>query len=837
MTALEVSVDQTSGYTDWLINPRANSELMPNMRLLNARARQCVMIFFISLVGNVHADEIRIVVPHIEGADIIIDGKLDESIWSQIPAYDDMYVVEPDTLVPARYQTRAHYFYTDRGMYIGVDLEQPADTLVARLSGRDAFINRDEWGITLDTSGQGLYGYWFNVALGGSVIDGKVAPERAFSNEWDGPWTRATAVTETGWSLEAFLPWSMMAMPDTQGRREMGFWVTRKLAVADERWSSPALPSTGSRFMSALGVLEMEDVHPAPQFALFPYSSYTYDNIAEEDEYRAGFDVFWRPSTNFQVAATVNPDFGAVESDDVVVNLTAFETFFPEKRLFFLEGQEVFTTTPRGRPRSRSSAGSGARQTASTFNPTPTTLLNTRRIGGTPEIDVPDGVDIDGAELGKPTELIGAVKMTGQNGGFRYGLLSAFEEDVRLNATRNGQDIRLEQDGRDFAVARLLYETSASGGRRSIGYIGTLVKNPDSDATVHGIDTHVLSGNGKVSWDTQLMRSDVDDETGFGALIDVRYVPSRQVSHFLSLDYINRKLDISDLGFIRRNDTIGGVYGMNFSKTQGMKHLRRENTSLVFSYQENLDGRSVRGGVFLRNKWQFNNRSELGTELDYFPAQWDDRNSFDNGIFKTEERLVAEISYGTDSAAPVSVSMLVGMRQEELGDWTTRASLGATFNPSDRVSFEFDVSYFRRDGWLLYQEDRNFTTFEATEWQPEIAIDVFLTARQQLRLTMQWAGIRAREQDFWQVPLDPGSLDPRLKAPGEASDDFTISRLTAQLRYRWEIGPLSDFFIVYTRGSNLPDQMRDEFGDLFRDALTRPVVDLFVIKLRYRFGR
>jgi hypothetical protein len=245
----------------------------------------------------------------------------------------------------------------------------------------------------------------------------------------------------------------------------------------------------------------------------------------------------------------------------------------------------------------------------------------------------------------------------------------------------------------------------------------------------------------------------------------------------------------------------------------------------------------VRGGVFFRNKWQFNNRSELGTEIDYFPAQWDDRNSLGNGIFKTEERMVAEISYGTDSAATVSVSALVGMRQEELGDWTTRASLGATFNPSDRVSFEVDVSYFRRDGWLLYQEDRNFTTFESSEWQPKIAIDVFLTSRQQLRLTMQWAGIRAREQDLWQVPLTPGSLDPRVKAPGEGADDFTISRLTAQLRYRWEIGPLSDFFIVYTRGSNLPNQIRDEFDDLFTDALTQPVVDLFVIKLRYRFGR
>jgi hypothetical protein len=66
--------------------------------------------------------------------------------------------------------------------------------------------------------------------------------------------------------------------------------------------------------------------------------------------------------------------------------------------------------------------------------------------------------------------------------------------------------------------------------------------------------------------------------------------------------------------------------------------------------------------------------------------------------------------------------------------------------------------------------------------------------------------------------------------------DFTLSRLTTQLRYRWEIGPLSDLFLVYTRGSNLPNRVDDVFSDLFDDALNTPIVDVFVVKLRYRFG-
>ena len=118
-----------------------------------------------------------------------IDGRMDESIWSEVPGYDNMLVIEPDTLTDPRYKTDMRMFYTDKGLYIAAFMEQPPETMVARLSSRDEFINRDAFGITLDTSGEGLYGYWFSVNLGGSVMDGKVAAERQFSREWDGPWT------------------------------------------------------------------------------------------------------------------------------------------------------------------------------------------------------------------------------------------------------------------------------------------------------------------------------------------------------------------------------------------------------------------------------------------------------------------------------------------------------------------------------------------------------------------------------------------------------------------------------------------------------------------------
>tara|TARA_B100001250_G_C19537232_1_gene673105 strand:- start:18 stop:695 length:678 start_codon:yes stop_codon:yes gene_type:complete len=225
--------------------------------------------------------------------------------------------------------------------------------------------------------------------------------------------------------------------------------------------------------MTALGTMDSPGVSPRRQIEIFPNISATADEISNDEEYRAGVDFSWRPSTNVQITATANPDFGVVESDDVVVNLTAWETFFPEKRLFFLEGQEVFNTMPRNAGMNISRSGIGSRQTTSTFLGEPTTLLNTRRIGGPPRTKVPDGVSVASVERGKPTDLLGAAKVSGQNGRVRYGVLSAFEDQVELpgvitSGDKKGEPIAVREDGRDFGVARLLYE-DASNGRRSIG--------------------------------------------------------------------------------------------------------------------------------------------------------------------------------------------------------------------------------------------------------------------------------------------------------------------------------------------------------------------------------
>ena len=166
-------------------------------------------------------------IARVEDANIKIDGRVDEPIWSEIPAFDRMTVTDPDTLEKPTHKTRTRILYTDKGLYVAGEMEQPLNTLVERLSSRDESINRDEIGFAIDSSGKGLYGYFFRLALGGSKTDGKIAPEDNLTNQWDGPWVGETSVTDDGWSAEMFIPWSALSMPDGSQERNINFSIAK----------------------------------------------------------------------------------------------------------------------------------------------------------------------------------------------------------------------------------------------------------------------------------------------------------------------------------------------------------------------------------------------------------------------------------------------------------------------------------------------------------------------------------------------------------------------------------------------------------------------------------
>ena len=237
-------------------------------------------------------------------AQIVIDGRVDEPLWQQLPHYDNMLVYVPGTSAPAQYPTELRLFATDQGLFVSAVLYQPPDTLVARMTNRDDFIDRDSFGFTLDTTGQG----------------GKVLPEYEYQSDWDGTWIGKTARFEGGWSVELLLPWSMMDLPKIDGPRTLGFATNRQVSHTSEQYQWPGYPYASSRFVTALNTMEVSGIESRQQYYAIPYSSITIDQARDEDEVRAGADLFWKPSPALGVTASAYPDFGAVEP------MTSFST-------------------------------------------------------------------------------------------------------------------------------------------------------------------------------------------------------------------------------------------------------------------------------------------------------------------------------------------------------------------------------------------------------------------------------------------------------------------------------------------------------------------------------
>ena len=763
-----------------------------------------------------------IVVPrHTSDIEIVVDGVIEEDVWRELPAHEEFYVTDPDTLERASLGSQWRFFYTDRGFYVAAECDQESDSLVERLSARDlGFLNRDYVSFTLDTSGEARYGYWFQLNLGGSRSDGTIQPERQFSDSWDGAWYGETARTEAGWSAEFFIPWSIMSMPQVAGERQMGIVMQRRIAYRDERHGYPPLPFTKPKFLSGFQKLVLGDVNPRQQLSFFPQVSSTYNAMADSTTGQAGLDVFWRPSTNLQVTATANPDFGTVEADSVIINLTAIETFFPEKRLFFLEGQEIFNPSGGG---GSWNGGTSAR------------LLHTRRIGQRPiRPELPDDTHFDYEQFRQPSDLLGAAKATGQVGNLRYGVLAAVEDDTTFFGMHDGERVSVNQVGRDFGVVRALWEKS-NGDYKGLGFMSTRLEHPAIQASTHLFDGSYFSDTGKLRLQSLFFMSDIEGtENGYGGSLELGYAPRQGVTHQLEFESFDDELNLNYMGYLPRNDIDKIEYEYQVRKTYD--RIKESDTEFKIERAFNGEGQVVDASLRLEQDFTFNNNTRFRVRARHNPGSYDDRNSFGNGTFYEDARSGLGVRYSSDSARRFYYSLSSDYRTEPFGGANTQGGTFVIWRASDRMTMHASLFYSNRDNWVLSQGGRRFTAFTSESWSPRFGTDLFITAKQHLRMDLEWRAIKAHENAFYQLPTDDTRLMQVDDPAPESVDDFAISRLNMQIRYRWELAPMSDLFVVYSKNSELPGAIGYGFTEQFSRTFDHPFSEGLVVKLRHHLG-
>ena len=371
---------------------------------------------------------------------VVIDGRADDAIWKTAPVITQFVQFSPAEGGPARFPTEAQVAFDDHAFYVFIRAHdsEPAkiSTVLAR---RDVRPPTDQLKIVIDSFHDRRSGFEFAVSPGGVKRDYAIYDDNNEDGSWDGVWDVATRVDSLGWTAEFGIPLSQLRYPSLP-THTFGFGVWRDIERFKERVSWPAYRPSQIGFVSQLGDISGIDGIPAPRrFDVLPYVVAknsplpSADGFERNQEFNVGADFKYGLTSNFTLDGTVNPDFGQVEQDPAVLNLSVFETFLQEKRPFFLEGTGIYQFPVNSNQVSNSGEG----------------LFYSRRIGRAPQL----GDQFGDASSPTSTTILGAAKLTGRSaGGLTVGALEAVtrqEEglnDLTIEPLTNYGVLRLEQD-------------------------------------------------------------------------------------------------------------------------------------------------------------------------------------------------------------------------------------------------------------------------------------------------------------------------------------------------------------------------------------------------------
>jgi uncharacterized protein DUF5916/cellulose/xylan binding protein with CBM9 domain len=432
----------------------------------------------------------------------LIDGRLIDECWALAEPNSDFTQLDPDEGTPPTERSEIRILYDDDALYVAARLfDSQPDLIGRRLSSRDGERDADRITVYLDSMHDRLTGAAFIVTASNVQGDAVIFNDTFQDAAWDAVWQSDVSVDEGGWSVEMRIPLSQLRFLSSD-KQTWGINVERFIRRKNETVWLEMVPKNETGLASRMGDLTgLDGLSPPPHIELLPYAAARAEFIAPSaagDPFNdgarlfgaAGMDVKWGVTSNLTATATVNPDFGQVEVDPAVVNLTAFETFFQEKRPFFLEGAQIF-----------SNFGQGGSNSFWGFNLSDPTIFYSRRIGRAPQIE-PEG---DFLDTPATTTIFGAAKLTGKTaGGWSIGLLDAVTGHEFARTRVGGFTRRADVEPlTNYTVARVQRELGRRGG---VGLLTTAVTRrldaPSlrsalvSQAHVFGTDAYVyLDGN------------------------------------------------------------------------------------------------------------------------------------------------------------------------------------------------------------------------------------------------------------------------------------------------------------------------------------------------------
>ena len=725
-------------------------------------------------------------------AEIKVDGRLDEPEWADARVFTDFRVTQPYTLGSPRHPTVVRLLGTPLGIAIGFRCVQPASTRrIKEQTPRDTDNNGDRVNIYIDLDADAKVAYNVTIALAGSLQDATITNENVYSTDWDGDYEYAVRDLGDEWFVEVLLPWTLASMktPGTP-KRTVGILFDRVIAETAERGALEGKSFTQPRYLSEFPKVEI-DQYQSSLFHVFPYGTAASDFVGSQSEMKVGADILWKPSGSFQLTAALNPDFGQVEADELVVNFDAIEVLFSDKRPFFAENQALFDVRLDDNDR----------------------LIYTRRVGGPRDDDPSLAAEIDAA-----------VKLNGTAGSLDFGLLSAIERDY-------ADDI-----GRAFAAPRVRW----SAGPWTVGYLGAFTDRPflDRSSRVHATDL-IWRPDARLSVQGLLLTSRVEeadlDSQGDGVLLQASVTPSPDWQHQALLLHLSGDLDFNDMGFQERP----GLNRAYYSATRRYREFPEADLRAGVLWRAEAEVNSNDSGdrlparLVLFREAQQRSGAVLTSKLELAGDGVDDLISRGNGNVNVDARLVVlEQTYQSARVGKWRGFGRASFMQEGYDDFAFQAESKLEYFARTDLNAALRLTMLWSRDWLIWLEDDLLASFNRRQATLAGDLNWFPAPNQELRLKLQWLAIDAHDATPFRI-LPSGDLIEST----DLVSDFQVNNFGLQIRYRWTFAPQSDFYVVYGRGGlELEDDPTDPgLGHLFSSAFDLRDSDQLIVKVRYRF--
>ncbi len=817
-----------------------------------------------------------------------IDGRLEEEIWNRAEVAGDFVQREPVPDAPAAQRTEVRVLVDEGSLYVGARLFDTSPDSIARQLGRRDPDNvfSDFFHVAIDSYLDRRTAFRFSITPVNVQADAFHYNNSNDDSNWDAVWESAATIDSLGWTAELRIPLSQLRFGGSESRtsRRWGIQFGRSIArYGEESYWSPT-PPTQSGIVSRFGDLTGLEVVRAPaRLELLPYFSSQVTRLPDTESNplidgtrasaRFGADVRYGLPGGLTLTATINPDFGQVEADAAVVNLTAFETFFDERRPFFLEGGDIFRF------------GS----TVTLNDNEPPQPFYSRRIGRSPRGSVAED-DVEHVDEPTQTDILGAVKVSGKTpGGWSLGLLGAqtARERARFLRTDGSLGRATVEPRAEYFVGRL--GRDMRGGNTVLGLSGTATRRQEDaafdallarDAVVGGTSFEhawndrawVISGYasasrvaGKPEFITSLQRSNTHllqrpDRTD-------RHVDSARTTltgtfHTLSLaklggthwqgsltwESTSPGYDVNEVGFQRRSDLRSISSVVEYQETRPGWLTRSWEAGLSGTQSTNFDGDIIERRLTVEARADLRNFWELDLVANVQPSTIDDRLTRGGPLARRPLTYFMEASIDSDDRRATTFNVEYSHDGSAEGEWghAIDAQVGFRANSAMQVSLGAEYSReYSRDQFVTVTTDPTsprmfgrryvFGDIEQHELGMELRLEWILSPRLSLQTFLEPLVSSGRFERYKELRSprsfafdvygdDIGTItrdktagtvrvDPDAGGPAAAFQfserDFTVRALRGNAVLRWEFRPGSTLFVVWQQQREAEDAFAD----------------------------